>query len=256
MEKLKKDKDGLFITKKVKFNKIASFTKETIEKVLNFAYDMSYGEEGAHRDHRSGGTYERSRGEIFSNAYQGKLAEYAFYHVAKKEGLDLEEPDLSVWELGKWDDFDIEVGGRHLNIKSTKFFGNLLLLETKDWNNDGEYIPNIGKDGKTTKYDYFILCRIKPFCEDVSSLKELLKNDTTEKEKLMDIIIGQDWEYDIPGWIMHDELLKIITDKYIIEKGEKLNGKTPMDAENYYVQSGDMKDIKQLINILKNIAIK
>ena len=55
---------------------------------------------------------------------------------------------------------------------------------------------------------------------------------------------------------MHDELLKIITDKYIIEKGEKLNGKTPMDAENYYVQSGDMKDIKQLINILKNIAIK
>ena len=34
-----------------------------------------------------------------------------------------------------------------------------------------------------------------------------------------------------------------------------LNGITKMDAENYYVQS-EYKDIKLLINILKNIAIK
>ena len=42
----------------------------------------------------------------------------------------------------------------------------------------------------------------------------------------------------------------------IIKKGEFLNGRTKMDAENYYIQAGDMKDIKELVNIIADIKSK
>ena len=42
----------------------------------------------------------------------------------------------------------------------------------------------------------------------------------------------------------------------IIKKGEFLNGRTKMDAENYYIQAGDMKDINELVNIIENIKSK
>lgn len=254
MEKLEIKDNGMYITKGLSYSKLGTIQKEIIEEVFDFAFSMSFGKEGEHRSYRSGGSHKRKNGEIFANAFQGKLAEFAFYKEAIRYGLLIDKPDLSVWELGKWDDSDFIVKGKNINIKSTKSYGNLLLLETKDWDKRGRYIPNIKKG--LAVYDYFILIRMNPFCEEILKLNKILYSEKIDKEELRKIIIKENWGYDIPGWISHRDLVNIINDDFIIKKDDMLNGITKMDAENYYVQSGDMKDIKLLINILKNIAIK
>ena len=47
------------------FNSILKFDKNTLKKVLQFSYDMTFGNVGIHRDHRSGGTHRRKNGELF-----------------------------------------------------------------------------------------------------------------------------------------------------------------------------------------------
>ena len=106
MEKLEIKDNGMHITKGLSYSKLGTIQKEIIEEVFDFAFSMSFGKEGEHRSYRSGGTHKRKNGEIFANAFQGKLAEFAFYKEAIRYGLVINKPDLSVWELGKWDDSD------------------------------------------------------------------------------------------------------------------------------------------------------
>jgi len=57
------------VTKKLDFSSVGIFKHETIKKVFQFSYDMSFGNKGEHRDHRSGGKHQRRKGEIFSNTF-------------------------------------------------------------------------------------------------------------------------------------------------------------------------------------------
>ena len=248
MTKLDQRANGKYITRKKRFVPIASFRPATIEKVFDFAYSMSFGKIGEHRDHRSGGTHHRKNGEIFADTFQGKLSEFAFYNIGHA-ALPLENPDVGAWKRGEWDDVDFVVNGHKLNIKSTKAIGNLLLLETKDWTDAGHYIPNKNKISDT--YDFFILMRMQPFAAEIMGRNKLKFENTVDKEKLRKLICGEQWTYDIAGWISHDQLISVIKNKHIIHKDDMLNGLTRMDAENYYVQSGDMHDISELINLLK-----
>jgi hypothetical protein len=100
-------------------------------------------------------------------------------------------PDLETWDLGKWDDTDFEINKYFLSVKSTKAFGNLLLLETKDWNENGEYIPNLAINGAHSLYDFFILVRISPYCEDMLKQHKMLFSNEVDKENLKDILINQ-----------------------------------------------------------------
>lgn len=215
----------------------APIKKETVEKVFDFAYSMSYGGKGEHRGHRSGGTHIRKNKEIFIDAFQGKLAECALFNsVYKLPGAS--EPDFSVSELGIWDDADITVSGKAISVKSTKHFGQLLLLEQKDWDENGFYIPN------EKKYDYIVLVRIKPSCDEIIKIKyPQLGNVCDNEKRLKDIICSQIWTYDYAGYITYDELKYIIAEKYIIPQGAMLNGRRRMDASNYYVQAGDLNTI-------------
>jgi hypothetical protein len=45
--------------------------------------------------------------------------------------------------------------------------------------------------------------------------------------------------------------LKIIQEKQVIPQNALLNGKIKMDANNYYVQSGDLYSLEGLIRELK-----
>lgn len=49
--------------------------------------------------------------------------------------------------------------------------------------------------------------------------------------------------FDIPGFITNDDLKYLIKNKYIINRGDLLNGKTKMDANNYYCHIEDMHNI-------------
>ena len=59
-------------------------------------------------------------------------------------------------------------------------------------------------------------------------------------------LLNKNWEYDIPGFITGEQLIYAINNNFVINQGDMLNGNTKMDAQNYYIQSGDMEDISQL----------
>ena len=101
--RLSRNKNEISITHKKAFDTSAhAFKPETIKKVFDFAFDMTFGNRGAHRNHRTGGTIQRKQGEIFSNTFQGKLAECAvcnlFYKVDRKVFTDFSVSKLGVWD--------------------------------------------------------------------------------------------------------------------------------------------------------------
>ncbi|MBM6876366.1 hypothetical protein H6A04_12090, partial [Fusobacterium mortiferum] len=57
-DKLRSDDSiNFFITNGKKFSNFHKFKKETIEKCFEFAWDMSFGRKGGHRNYRSGGEH-------------------------------------------------------------------------------------------------------------------------------------------------------------------------------------------------------
>ena len=246
---LRIEDNNYYVQNKKKFIKYAQIMDSDKKECFDFAYDMSYGKIGEHRDSRSGGLIHRKKGQIFINTFQGKMAEFGLYRFLISKNIKVEKPDTSRYELGQWDSFDIDCQGKHISVKSTKYYGDLLLLEKKDWNNEGEYKPNIGKEN--AKYDYTVLVRFSPDGEKVMRQNRLLfQNDNEIATNIRDILIekiyNQKWNYDIPGFIYYSELVKMIRDRRIIPQNAMLNGTTKMDAENYYFQTGNMHSIVEV----------
>ena len=234
--------------RKVKFETDGRIARQDVKKVLSFAYDMAYGE-GHHRDHRQGGSHRRHNNEIFANTFQGKLAEYVVYYYLKAAGLNVDEPDLSVFGENIWDSVDVDCNGRHLSIKSTKERGQLLLLEAGDWDEQGRYVPNIDDAGKTAEYDYHILVRIRPSCEDILREKRMLYGSEIPKQ-VMEDLLDLSWEYCMPRYISRDELIYLIENNFVIKAGQYFN-RTRMDADNYYVKAYDMHELTEIDNKLR-----
>lgn len=234
------------INSRVPFTPLGIIPDDIVRRTFDFAYQMTFGENGEHRAHRTGGTHQRHNGEIFANAFQGKLAEFSLFLVLMNAGVDVTEPDLGVFGLGEWDSVDLLTGDYSLSIKSTKSFGNLLLLEEQDWDDNASYLPN-GKG-----YDFTFLVRMSPYCEDIMKSNRLLFSDTVGEEELYRIISSENWEFDIPGFVTRDDLINVIRNRYIIPRGAYLNGRTRMDASNYYIQAGDMRQLNEFLVFLNN----
>ncbi|NFS12031.1 hypothetical protein FDE77_12340 [Clostridium botulinum] len=250
MKKLNSSNNTYVFTSTKNFNKIHDFKSESIKLAFDFAYNMSFGGKGEHRNHRSGGDHKRKNGEIFINAFQGKLAEFGIFNEFHRNKIEIEVPDLETYELGKWDKYDFEVNDKKIAVKSTKNYGQLLLLETKDWTSKGEYKPNLSTGNAI--YDYFILVRVSPSGEDIMKKNKMLYSNEIDKFTLEKIITSELWAYDIPGFINNKELVYAIENKFILPKLGQLGAKTKMDAENYYIQTGDMHDINEIFKLIKN----
>ena len=241
--------NNYYVQAKKRFSAYATILPEDKKACFDFAYGMSYGGKGAHRKNRNGGRLQRANGQIFINTFQGKMAEFALYRYLISRQIDVEKPDLEKYDLGKWDSFDLECQGKHFSVKSTKSFGDLLLLETEDWNEKGEYIPNRAEG--ITKYDYTILVRFNPDGEKIMEQNNLLYQKEGEisqsiRQILTETIYNREWTFDFPGFIYHSELVKMIQEKRIIPQRARLNGKREMDAENYYFQTGNMHAMMEL----------
>lgn len=247
-EPLYREENSYITTRKVAFKKVRDLKYETIDRVFDFAYTMAFDEK--HRKTRSGGKTRRRNGEVFANTFQGKLAECAAVNFFYKYD-DTIEIDFDTYDLGIWDKVDLTVRKKEVAIKSTKKFGQLLLLETKDWNRSGQYIPNLGTPNNT--YDYIVMVRIDPSCEDLMKKNRLLYKEKIEQSVLKNLITHQNWSYDYVGYITNDDLIQVIRNKRIIPQGALLNGSTPMDAENYYVQAGDMRKLTDFDKIFRKL---
>lgn len=225
-----------------------SFKDTTIQQVFKFAYEMSYGK-GFHRDSRSGGILHRKSSEIFANTFQGKLAECAVYNLFYRF-KNKTEIDFDIHGKGIWDDADLIVNNKAVSIKSSKFFSQLFLLETSDWDKRGRYLPNI--DLGRVLYDYFIFVRIKPSIVDLLQQNRLLYSNFVAKNDLDKLIFSEDWSYEISGYLTKDDLVEVIYRNHIIHQGEYLNTmNTKMDADNYYVLLYDLRNIDDLLEDLR-----
>lgn len=230
------DQKILFSTNKI--------PKSDIKTIFNFSYDMTFGNKGEHRNMRSGGQYQRKNGELFCNTFMGKISEVIIWRILNKKNIYCKKPNLEKWKLGKWDDCDLQVSNKKINIKSAAHFSNLLLLETKDWNEKSEYIPD------KTIYDFFVFVRIKPDLKKIFKSKKLFYTNNSNKEIIESIINNHIFYFDIPGFINKKILKFLIVNKYILPQNALLNGKIKMDAENYYIQSKDMIPIQYLFKQL------
>lgn len=79
---------------------------------------------------------------------------------------------------------------------------------------------------------------------------KLLYANYVDKTILETIFSNFSWSYDIPGCITLDNFIYLIKNNFIIHKDDHLGKHTIMDADNYYVQSGDMSNICNLFNLL------
>ncbi len=66
-------------------------------------------------------------------------------------------------------------------------------------------------------------------------------------DKLSQSIHGATWRFDIAGWLKREDLKDSIINGNILPQNSMLNGTVKMDAENYYVQAGDMLTGDELV---------
>lgn len=233
------------IISKRPFIGLETIDEDLVKLSFDFAYEMAFGA-GEHRSYRSGGAIRRKGGEIFANALQGKLAESFLSQVFCERGEDISSPDFTIDSLGFYDDYDLYLYGHVVSVKSTTFFGNLLLLEKKDW-----FIDGSGKAKyKHGKVDVDIVCLVRlKLSGDFDTVTALLKKhrllyeSTVNKSFLEDLIFPITWEADIPGYVFSEDLNLVIVENQMIPQGALLNGKTVMDADNYYVQTGQLRQL-------------
>lgn len=246
-------KDVYSFTHTRTFAPIDTLIQEIKDEVFDFAYGMSFGRAGHHRNHRTGGNNRRRNGEIFADTFQGKIAEFSLWKLFNDNGIEVPRPDTEMYEEGVWDSSDFEYMNRKIAVKSTKSFGQLLLLESEDWNNQGLYIPNLNTGNEL--YHYFVLIRLEPYTADILKRNRLYFNDTCDRNALRDLIIRQEFSYDIPGYMTRNNLTQLIDSNYFIPQGAYLNRigrNNRIDANNYYMQAGDLQPINGLIDRLRN----
>ena len=244
---------GYYINRKKCFTGNKFVKKAFVEKAFLYAYQMTFGQAGHHRDHRSGGSFKRTSSDIFLDALHGKIAEYAFWqYITENFGdhVTCTEPDVRVFGAGQWDSGDLQYTNHnynqrhhtsrvfHVGVKSTKSFGNVLFLETKDWDANGCYIPDGTKSAAT---DLFVLVRVNS--NDIDKYRKVNLEQIPEMS-LRQLILNINWAYDIAGYITQNDLRQIVRNKLMIPKNGLLNGRIRMDAANYFVQAGDLRPIE------------
>lgn len=224
------------------FKSMGSIEYQDFCLIFDFAYNMVFGK-GHHRSYRSGGTQQRNPILKFKDVFEGKIGEFAIYRFFLNQGINIGYPDLSIASKGVWDAGDFAYNNLNISVKSSKHFAQMLLLESQDYIiSDNEVIYSPDK----TKYDIILLTRVKTNLFDSLSSSDI-ENNTDD---LKNALFTKSYIYfDFPGYISNKDLFNFINNDFKIKKGSLLNGKTKMDADNYYVFAKDMKPVTQLINI-------
>lgn len=223
-------------------------SKDDYSVIFDFAHEMAFGN-GYHRSNRSGGSHVRDSNLIFQDVMEGKIGEVALFRYFENNGIVVTPPDFSVHKKGIWDGGDFQFRNSfNISMKTSKHYSQLLLLEKDDY--------SINNDKVFYKYDkhppdVVIFART---CNDIASfMKE--NNWTNVKDMKEDMYQKAKITCEISGYVTNRDLKNFMEHEFIIEKGEKLNGKVPMDADNYYVAIKDLKPKENLCETLEKIKL-
>ena len=216
-----------------------------VKNSFNFAYEMAFGG-GHHRSKKFGGGTARKPGQIFSNAFQGKLAEFAFYDFLHSDNFPIPEPDTTILGQGEWDEADFLIREAQISVKSTKHYAHLIMLETSMWSENGEFTPDNGRR-VTRPYDFFVLVRLNVDIERILKSKSYLYSKEIPKEELyacFSFDSQNQLRYDIPGYATLNMVREAIGAEQLISAGSMI-GSSTIEVDNYYIQSGDLLDIQE-----------
>lgn len=212
---------------------------------------MTFAGHGHHRATRGGGNHERKNAEIFLNTFNGKLGEFAVYEYFTQQGLNISKVDLTPAGVGVWDNGDLECAGLNISVKTIKSYSNLLLLETSDWDENGQYIPGFSKINRTKNVNVHILVRLRgnKDLERILKAKRKFYSELTYNE-VNELIDNFNVDIDIVGIATPKLIAKAVNNNQIIYQNEILGENTPMQADNYYLQTGELIEIERLIQYL------
>jgi|TARA_B110000046_G_C13001740_1_gene402478 hypothetical protein len=241
-----------FYFKKTPFKKNKFHVNDDINNVLKFTLEMSYGK-GKHKNVRTGEKGYRNNLNIFNDVLQGKLAELIIYKKHLPQSIRFKEIDYKCYGLGKWDDGDIpSTDGRlNLNIKSSKFWANLMMLEEKYYDLNGMYKHN--NNNNNYQNEIFSFVRINLDFEKIKKFINIcIENDKLINEKIPAFInkfteIFKYFEYDV-HFCGRNMVKKTIKEGNILKQGEYIRGVTELKVNNYYIHLIDMHEsIDELI---------
>lgn len=152
--------------------------EELVKKTWIFTSNML--RHGYIRENRSGGNAKRDKKNKAIDTFQGKLAEFAFWDMAHHYKILLDEPDCSILSQGEYDNGDFQYKNKTISIKSIKPNASYLLLETKNFDDNGyEIIFNPPKKNDFT-------CVIKIIYKPPNCYKKLFVKDFIDGIKTID----------------------------------------------------------------------
>lgn len=224
---------------------LVEITDSDFEKAFNFSYAMTFGKQGKHSSSsftRDSG-YKRTLGEIFVHALQGKLSEIATYNHSVAKGNQCNEVDFSIGRLDYWDNIDLAINNLNVSVKSTKGYSMFLLLEVKNYDQNGNY--RYPYDGQSL-IDLFLLCRVQSesgeSIEGVLKSKQWLYSKELDREPLYKELNMRKWLVELTGFISKKKLVEhVIKAGHIMKKGIKMGtSDEPMKVDNYYVHVSDL----------------
>lgn len=167
-------------------------SKKMVEKCKKFAEKSS----STQRPYRSGGTQRRDEKTIYWDTFRGKIAEAVVKEFLSQDPFNHEiELDFNVYERGKWDRNDFEIGGKDFQVKGVKHFSRWLLLETEDID-------------RGDVYDYYILTSVDEDMKGGKILgyaehKEIVDDDNTKILKKEECIPGTETLLDASNYGRH-----------------------------------------------------
>ena len=82
------------------------------------------------------------------------------------------------------------------------------------------------------------MVRVKPDIKALLRKNRLFYSNDISKSVLLELVNNESWFYDFGGCCTMETVKYIIAEKYILPQNALLNGKTKMDAENFYIQRG------------------
>ena len=232
------------------FKPLRGVSYSDFKRVFMFAYAMVLGN-GHHRNMRTGGSFTRNKETTFTNVLEGKLGEVSIYREFLKNGINIGYPDLSVMGFDSWDKADINFRNIKMSVKTSKSYARMMLLDKRDY--------LVTKDGKKVFYrpdeeivDVFLFTRIK---SNIINVLKTMRNISTDDYYIRSFYKKAIIRFDNPCYVNNKDVLNMIKHKMILPQGVMLNGKTIVDADNYYIFINDMKSINNLYKIIKKYYV-